>query len=213
MDANSLSQNIASARYPDGGKPLLVSGPHGDLMVSEAHGKYFAAAKRGNLFLASSLIAGVALPVNAATLASKFTLWNPAGSGVDVELVEFGIGLDSATDVINGLCAAVQAHVTQNGPPTSLTTAAGGVLSYGGLGLNAKAAVYSAATLTNSAVLGPLMSMGMQFPATTAPSLQIPNYVFDGKLVLPPDTLVTFVATVAAITAAFCSLIWAEWPV
>jgi hypothetical protein len=36
---------------------------HGSQLASEIHGKYFEVAKRGQLFIGSTLIAGVALPV------------------------------------------------------------------------------------------------------------------------------------------------------
>lgn len=202
--------NVTGNQYPDNSQQPFALGRHGDLAVSEVHGKYYSAAKRGNLFIGSSLIAGVALPVNATTLVSKFTLWNPLGSNKDVELVEFGIGIDSGTEVINGLAVGFQRQVSVAGVPTSLTAAAGGQVNpY--TGASSLANLYSAATLTNAAVLGPLMGMGINFDATTVGMRGMGTYAFDGKIVVPPDTLVTFVSTVAAITAAFCSIVWTEW--
>jgi hypothetical protein len=148
--------------------------------------------------------------VTAATLVSKFTLYNPAGSGKIVELVEFTCGIDSATEVVNGLALGIQANVTlSGGVPTSLTAAAniGACLLGSGAAPNAKA--YQAATLTNAAVL-PVYPLGLNFDATAAGRSGNFNYEFDGKFLLQPDTLVTFCSTVAAITAAPVGLVWAE---
>jgi hypothetical protein len=205
--------NPGSSKQPDGQPTALMAGIHGELLVSEAgHGRFFQPAKRGNLFVGNTVIAGVALPVNAATLASKFTLWNPAGSGVDVELIEFAIGIDSATEVVDGLAVGIQPQVsTTGGPPTSLTELTTVWQGYGGTTPSKKAKLYSAATMTNAAVLTALMGLGVNFDAT-AVGLHGGAYAFDGKIVLPPDTIATFVSTVAAITAAFCSVSWSEWP-
>src|SRR5712664_1567592 len=94
---------------------------------SVSSGQYAFAASQGKLFYGGTLIAGVAIPVMAATLASKFTLWNPPGSGVTVEIVDFACGIDSATVVVNGLGWVILPHVsTQSaGVPTSPTIAAG----------------------------------------------------------------------------------------
>ena len=193
--------------------PLL--GRHGEQLSSEIHGKYYTAAARSNIFLGSTVIAGVALPVNAVNVVSKFTLWNPLGSGVNAELIEFGIGIDSATTVVNGIVAGFQfgvgAATTVPGTLTALTTsiALGGVSS----GTTPKSTLYSAATLVNAAVLGPLLPIFGGFGAVTDGALAPDPHKFDGKVVLPPGSLVTFLTTVVVETATFCGLTWAEWPV
>lgn len=198
------------AANTDGTLVTLASGRHGDAIVSEWRGKYGNMAHRGVLYYASTVIAGVALPVNAATLASKFTLWNPAGSGKYLELVEFTMGIDSATEVVNGLALGIQAPVsTGGGSPTSLTAAANIGATLLGQGGTPVGKAYQAATLTNAAVL-PVYPLGLNFDATAAGRSGNFVYSFDGKFILPPDTLVTFCSTVAAITAAPVGMVWAE---
>ena len=84
---------------------------------------YYEACLRGNLFMAYTVIAGVALPVAAATLNSKFTLHNPAGSGKNIELITFTMGIDSATTVVNGIGLMIQRTTTGSGGAPTLTTA------------------------------------------------------------------------------------------
>ena len=204
--------NPTANRQVDGSGINSFAGVHGSQLASEIHGKYFEVAKRGGLFIGGSVIAGVALPVNAATLASKFTLWNPAGSGYDVELVEFTMGITSVTEVVNGVCLGLQTKVSSSGGAPGTLTAISAFSSYAtGGGVN-KATLYSAATLTNAAVL-PVYALGINFSATTGPTSGANTYVFDGKIILPPDTIATFVTNVAAETTATCSLSWSEWPI
>lgn len=210
----------AQARNPqleamqDGAFVPLSLGRQGQLHTTDIHGKYFTAASRGKMFLGSTVIAGVALPVNAANVVSKFTLWNPLTSGVNCELVEFGTGIDSATTVVNGVVAGFQFGVGSTiTAPGTLTALATSVSIGPGAGVAPAATLYSAATLVNAAVLGPLMAIFGGYGAVTDGSLAPDPHRFDGKVVLPPGSLVTFLTTVAAATAAFYSLTWIELPV
>ena len=213
MLQNAQVQNPALAQVSDTGQPIITAGRQGDVLVGEIGGKYRAAALRGNVFYMSTLIAGVALPVNAATLVSKFTLWNPAGSGKLVELIEFSMGIDSATEVVNGIALGWQANVTgAGGAPGTLTSVSNGPTStlLGGTGITSVCTGYIAATLTNAAVL-PVYPIGMNFDATAVGRSGNFIYNFDGKFIVAPNTLVTFLTTVAAETAAPMGLTWAEY--
>ena len=189
------------------------------LLVAQTHGKYFAAARAGVVFMATTVIAGVALPVAAATLNSKFTLHNPMGSGVVIEPISFIMGIDSAITVVNGVGMAIQRNLTTtSGIPTTLTLAAVRGL---GLGETAQGAVYTQATLTNVAIPGvsaataipiPFYNM-FSFGAVTAAVISPCDHNFNGRVLLGPDSLGAFCTTVAPATAAFCGVVWAEWPI
>src|SRR3990167_8086524 len=99
---------VGSQNNSDGVVAKARGFKEGGQIVGELHGRWYEAALRGNLFMAYTVIAGVALPVAAATLNSKFTLHNPAGSGKNIELVTFTMGVDSATTVVNGIGLPIQ---------------------------------------------------------------------------------------------------------
>jgi len=172
--------------------------------------------------MGGTLIAGVALPVMAATLTSKFTLWNPAGSGVVAEPIVFGMGITSVTTVVNGIGFAVLYNVSQlsTGLPTGPIFAAGAAqtnaaVGNGGVSVSGKATpkcgLYTTLVLTNAAVFGPVVMVMGGFGAVTDGSLAPNPYFFNGSVVLPPDSLLTFVTNIAAETAETYSLQWAEW--
>lgn len=191
----------------------------GGPFFNQGNGQFYQGALQDKIFWGSTLIAGVALPVMAATLASKFTLWNPIGSGVVAEPLEFAVGMDSATTVVNAIGFAMLYNVSQltTGLPTSPTFAAGatsGAAANGGVSTSGKAppkcGLYQALTLTNAAVFGPTAWFA-SFGAVTDGSLGPVPYAFNGKLILPPDSLLTFITSVIAETAMACNLFWAEY--
>lgn len=199
---------VLNSLSPTGQTPFMA-GQSGDLLVSEIHEKWYNASLRGNVFLGSTLIAGTVIPVNAVNVVSTCTLWNPPGSGKNFEPIEYAIGIDSATEVVNGLVTGFQSGLATAGG--TLTARTGASLFLGG-GLTPQGVFYSAATLVNAAVLTPLLGMGMNVVATSASTLT-GSYKYEGKIVMPPGSLITILSTVAAMTAAFQSLTWAEWPV
>ena len=210
---------VGSQNNSDGVVAKARGFKEGGQTVGELHGWYYEAALRGNLFMAYTVIAGVALPVAAATLNSKFTIHNPVGSGKNVELVSFVMGIDSATTVVNGIGLAIQRGLSSGaGIPTTLTSL---VASPCGITGVASASVYSQATLTNVAIPGvtaatavPIPFYGMfSFGAVTAAVISPCEHVFDGRVILGPDSLAAACTTVAAATAAFCGIVWAEWQV
>ena len=194
-------------------------------VYNQGNGQYFAAGMQDKTFMGGTLIAGVALPVMAASLASKFTLYNPASSGVVCEPIMFGLGITSATTVVNGIGYAVMFGVSQwpNALPAVTTgvlaagasQAAGGAVANGGTSISGRAApraaLWTTLTLANAAVFGPVVYVMGGFAAITDTAIAPNPYAFNGSVLLPPDSLMTFVTNVAAETAAALSLIWAEW--
>src|SRR3990167_7337716 len=79
----------------------IVLGRQGEQLTADLHGKWYSAALNGRLFIGSSLIAGVTIPVNTAT-AATFTLFNPLGSGVNVELATLDIGWPAGATTVVG---------------------------------------------------------------------------------------------------------------
>src|ERR1041384_1611691 len=83
----------------DGTTVTALAGKQGEQVVTELHGKYSILNYRGNVFTFN--VTAQTIPVIAATLASKFSLWNPPGSGKNAELICFDMGVVLATTVVN----------------------------------------------------------------------------------------------------------------
>lgn len=189
----------------------------GGQLVGHLHGKYYEHASRGNVFVASTLAAGIVVPFIAATVASKFTLVNPAASGVNVELIDINVLQVPGTALITGLGVAFQGPLaTTGGYPGTLTVSTG---QHGstliGSGQTPPCIHYSAATHTNVAIanLTPVIWL-FNNVATTVITQQYVNYQFDGKFVMPPDSAMLLVNSITGTqSAAAVSVTYAAYPV
>ena len=210
---------VGTQNNTDGVVVKARSGRNGDQIVSGLHGDYYESSRRGQVFFASTVIAGVVVPVAAATLNSKFTLWNTAASGVNVELISVFMMTDSATTVVNSYGLLVQRNLASSGGiPTTVTTPC--IALSAGLGaVSTGVSVNAQATLTNAQIPGVATAPYIGFwpiggyGAVTAANAADLTHNFNGKLVLGPDSLVALVASVAASPASFCQICWAEYPV
>mgnify|MGYP001574829286 CR=1 FL=1 len=189
----------------------------GGQVIGHLHGKYYEHASRGNVFVASTLAAGIVVPFIAATVASKFTLLNPAGSGVNIELIDINVCQVPGSALITGLGVAFQGPLTTTGGnPGTLTVSTGQHAStLVGSGVTPPCTFYSAATHTNVAIanLTPVIWL-FNNVATTVITQQYTNYQFDGKFIMPPDTAMLLVNNITGTqSAAAISVTYAAYPV
>ena len=191
---------------------------YGGAAVQGLAGPYFESAMQGEMFHASTVIAGKIALVAAATLAGVFTVYNPASSGVNVELVSFSWGPTSATTVVNTVGLLIQRNLaTSGGVPTTVTE---GSITRLGISGTSAAKFYSVATLTNAAIPG---AVGSAIPipfypmiyngATTDANAGDLTHWFNGKIILEPDSLVSVCTNITTATISTMSMDWAERPV
>ena len=198
----------SSTSSADGTNPLLLQGKAGEGVVAELHGKWYTAAYRSRVF--SGSVAAVTLPTNASNLVSVFSLFNPANSPVNLELLSFNWAYVVATTVVNGIGLYYQRIGGAVTIPTSQTA---GTVTSGLIGNTAspQALFLSAATHVGTPVLGTIMGYT---GAVTSTAANINKYEFDGKIIVPPNTIVSIAMTTAASTASGFtgSIDWCEWP-
>lgn len=214
MDNNVL---IGTQKNADGARIMSRGNKEGAQTVGHIHGKYYETASRGNVFVASTLAAGIVVPFIAATVTSTFTVVNPAASGVNIELIDLNVLQVPGTALITGLGMAFQGPLaTTGGYPGSLTISTGQHKStLVGTGPTPPCIHYSSAVLTNVAIanLTPVIWL-FNNVATTVITQQYVNYQFDGKFILPPDSLCCLVNSITGTQSASpVSLTYAAYPV
>lgn len=193
-----------NASIPDGTSTnTFLQGKSGEMEVAELHGKWYTAAYRNRVFFGSSLIAGVIIPVNTTT-SPTFTLFNPLGSGVNLELISFDLGFPAAAATVVGTILASVATQT----PTSVTSGGVTISSPIGAGGVAQGKLYTAATITAITTHLPLFTL-----TSTADAAIATHYEFDGKLILAPGGMMTITSTPVQTAVGLPSLHWAEFPV
>lgn len=189
-------------------------GEFGEALTADLHGKWYSASRLGRVFIGATPAAGTIIPVNASGLVSVFSVWNPAGSGVFLELISYELGLTTATAVIGNIGLVEQVGVgSAIAVPGTLTAVAPVSSSRGGPGVASAVRFYSA--LTHVGTPSWLKTLGISFAATTA-APGGPNYQgveFDGKILIYPGTVISTAAFAAQTAAMAQSLTWAEWPI
>ena len=182
-------------------------GKTGELVFSQAHGKYYEAASRGRLFYSHSVARAMSAP---ATAAIGNIVWNPPGSGVNLSFCMASLIylVDDADARAFDLCYSVQATV-----PTTVTASTTGAFLLAAIGASTgKAKAYSIATIVTAAT--PILSLGEIGTAKLSLGTTRNLIDLDGIVVCPPGYLVSLHSVAAAGTVGITSdLVWEEVPI
>jgi hypothetical protein len=186
---------------PDGSNQPILQGKSGEFIDSNLHGKYYTSAYRGKVYVATTLIAGVTLPVNTTT-APTYTVFNPASSGVNLELISLDIGWPAAATTVVATILGTLLFQT----PTSTTAGNIYQMPYKGTTGGGQAQFYTAATIVASTTHIPLLQV-----TSTADAMTASHYDFDGRIVLAPGSGITLTSTPVQTGVAMPLLVWAEY--
>ena len=195
-------------------QPLRL-GSSGEVVLTQNHGKFFEAVSRGNMYVATSSTPLI-IPVDTG-LTNFPTLWNPSASGVALEIVRVSLTQTAATPAAPAALEWFWAkragdHIGTLGPMTVFTNIPPVNMLLGG-GRLSKARYAQAVTWTVGQRPVYLMGVGVTqdtwAAASTNPVWSL-NIDFEGMLVVPPDTALCLVATVATGTTYFVSIMYQE---
>lgn len=179
------------------------------VVVQHLHSSYFEAVTRGQIFTASTGVAGVA-PGTALSTTPPFTLYNPLGSGVNLVIVSASLGYISGTLGAGTVVYAVNNNIAQAAPTGGTTlTAINGLI---GNASASKAKVFQGSTLaTTPTILRDAFILPAFAGAAAAPSPPVRDIV-DGAMVVMPGAALSLQAIAAAGTSplALFSMTWEE---
>jgi hypothetical protein len=190
---------VGPARYGDGEQQPQRLGNAGEQIVGELNGKYYEAARRGMSFIYSTAQAGVLLAAPTTTFFGPM-LWNPCGSGHDLELTKVVVADVSGTTVRGHLAYAYLTNTgsqAATGSPILTNTLVTPVNGYIGSGLGSSMR-WSPAVGTYTTAPTYLAPMGPNVVAT-APGQTVMVDDVDGRIVLPQCTAF-FVGANAGVT-------------
>lgn len=164
--------------------------------------------RKGQVFCAANTAAKSVIAVT--TAMTGVILYNPAGSGKKLVIVDAGWAWTTAPIAVHNLGMALAApHVTV---PTTLTAIGSGVLAADGSG-NAGSSVakaYDAATLPVAPVIV-RWSFGAAYGSGVGESPHMLQDKIDGAIVLVPGAVLTF-AAVTTTAVGLGSVTWIEVP-
>lgn len=178
------------------------------LVTQELHGHFYETTYRGNTYEAVTATTGVA-PGTAIGTTAAFSLYNPAGSGKNLVILDWSMGYVSGT--IGG--GTIYVCVNSNTVAAATTGTAITVESLlVGSPNNTVAKAFTTATLPVAPiVLRPVWILAAQAAATT----DLPGSlreIIDGKLIITPGCTVSFeaVATAGTTPLVTFSMSWEE---
>lgn len=172
--------------------------------VTDAHGRYSEAARRGNLFVASN-VAATAVSVALATAYTGLVVSNPLGNLKNLELLGVAFALTVAPAAIASLHLIGGYSATANVVHTTPLPAPGIQNCLLGTGPASSAKADVSATTVNPGYLLPLTG---GFTAAALPSSPLVWLDLSGLIILPPGAW----AALGALTAVtgFAALAWEE---
>ena len=187
----------------------------GELIVSQNHGKYFEAASRGNMWVVGTTAMAVGLDTGLSNFA---TLWNPAGSGVILELARLQLTVVTGTTAPG---AFELFYITKAGETigtlgafTIFTNIAPKNMLMGS-GKTGRARFSQVNTMTigqrSVYLCGAGITVDTWDPTQTYPPFQI-GVDYDGMILLPPGTAISLQSTVATVTTFEINMMYMESP-
>lgn len=186
-----------------GSQPGWLGGKQAEGIVADLHGKYYTATVNQMTFTTSTASAAT-IPTTLATLASKWCLLNPAGSGRNLEILRFDYMLASATEVVNviGITKSTQTAA-------GLGTLTAGIINNCYLGGTASVATYyTAATHADT----PVWYKSLLGVDATAVGFFTHTYIVDGAIIVPPGFCIDVVASTGAQANSWVDAVWIEVP-
>lgn len=217
----NLSLSLPFLRgHRDAAPPVL--GDERQLLIDSLHGKHYQDALRGRVFSHSPTPLGLAIPIYTATaLAGAMPIWNPQGSGVNVELISVNISRASGTADFGsiGLMArkVAQSSIATGATITAFaeTTPVNGLL-FSGVASQVKSS--NAGTVTTSAgvagdFIRTLATINLEADTGTAHATTVAEVDFDGTVIVPPGVIVYLAATKASTALYSSTIVWKEVPI
>lgn len=206
MQISGIVNAPSNISATDGSQPIYLLGKSAEWVIAEIHGKWYTAAYRGRTFHGATSIAGTTLTTQTTTV-SAFMLFNPAGSGVNAEMIGTDIGLIGTTSVIATVLQTLgTASITGVTTTVTVTVSANPFAA----GAANKAQLTTLATLsTANTFFYPIFNIA----ATAATPIGPMHYDWDGKLLLAPGSETNLSTNITTAQAWVCGYDWAEWPV
>lgn len=186
-----IQGQVGQTAVLDGTQTNLRQGRTGEIILSQAHGRYYEQTSRGQLFTLtlSATTTGIAagnLLSAAAAASTNFALWNPVGSGYNLSITKVMVGLISGTLATGPMYHAV---IQSTLPSIASVGAAYNNLVGGKTPVARYVASAAGTTLTGGSAPIVLRVMNLTFSAAAFAAVAGANTLADlpdGDLIIPP---------------------------
>ena len=193
----------------DNGQVVDRHGRSGELIVGQGVGERHESASRGNVFIASTAVAGVA-PGTALSTTPPLDIHNPEGSGVLVSILDIYVGYVSGT---LGAGSLVHARTAQTAVPTTGTTLTIQSAKLGAAAGSATAGEGRTVAATPTLLRPSGLVLGASLATTAALPVLLHEHV-GGGIVIPENQAWSLegVAAAGSTPLLMLSVVWQEIP-
>jgi hypothetical protein len=208
---------LSGAPLADSTNFTARAGKSGEQLSADLHGKFYSRAVRGQVFIGSTPAAGCVLQKYDGT-APTFIVWNPANSGVNLELLRLNMGIHTlGTRVLNTFIlqtvTGCGSAIATGAPISAFAKTPTSVMPATVTGYSSKAFFCSAGTVTLTAAGSHFCVLPFQHDHATTGSHE-GTYDFDGSVIVPPGVAIyPSASTTTPGSTRVISLMWAEIPV
>lgn len=183
----------------------------GELVVSDAHGRFYEAISRGTAFYLSAAAAGPTAYVGAGAGTPLLAVHNPAGSGKNLALLGVALGLRAIATAAGQTALAVWAGVSVL--PTGTVTVPRSALSHlqqGSAGIG-----FVNTALTGSTALNLVLPLATHYWATAASAFFAPAFfdIAGGVVAIPGNQIAVGVTVVPTTLTVDIGMFWEEIPI
>ena len=201
-----------------GDDEALISADRAQL-VQSLHGKHYEDCLAGRVFSHVPTVLGLAIPIYTATaLAGGMPIWNPAGSGVNVELISASTAYVSGTSAYGGVVLMHRAGLgTDLATGSEITAFAETTPDNGLLGAGNSSKVKSSNAGTTTVTAGvagesvrTLFSLNLEAATGTAHQTSVAEVDFEGTVIVPPGSMVWLGCRVASSALFTSGFVWKE---
>lgn len=214
-----IPQDPSTAAAAAGSTVTANVGRSNEQLVSELYGKYYYQAYYGNVFYASTVTAGVVIPISS-SLTPTYSVWNPAGSGKNLVPIATLIGWTATSAALGSFIWMATTNAGANISSTAPFVAFGtgsAVNANLGSGKVSSMRIGSGGTTTLVAAPTVYRETGMSITATTAATATGPGWVWrddwDGTGIVGPGNAIHLMGTTAIAVAATVTLVYLEIPI
>lgn len=198
-----------------------VLGGEKQQVTDNLHGRHYVDALRGRVFSQATTPLGLAIPIYTATAlgGGALPVWNPPGSGVNIELITFDTVRASGTAafaVVGLMIRELNAIATGEIMTALAETAPDNGLFGGGNSVKSKSSNAGTNTVTAGAAgdwVRSMFGINLEADTGTAQPTHAAQHDFRGTVIIPPGYLAYFAATKASVALYASTVVWKEVPV
>ena len=194
----------------EGAGDVLRMGKTGCLVVGSAHGEFYEACSRGQLWSACTAVGGVA-PGTALGTTAAFYLHNPIGSGKNLALIACSVGYLSGTLGAGSIYLTTHAGVAVANPTGTAISPRQTLLGSSAVGVGL---AFTTATVITQVAIRPICSFGAALATSVFPPTALKDQI-NGEIVVPPGFGVGLhaIATAGTTPLVLFGVTWEEAPI